>query len=46
MECALNAGCVPVFLGNDAGPDEFVRFPPRFSYADELTLFRAIEALR
>jgi phosphoglycolate phosphatase len=46
MECALNSGCVAVLLGNDAGPEEFARFAPRLSFADETGLFRSLEGLR
>lgn len=43
MECALNSGCVPVLLGEAAGADEFARFAPRLSFADEETLYRALQ---
>jgi len=46
MECAINSGCVPVLLDNGALPEEFARFAPRFSFADEASLFRALEGLR
>jgi phosphoglycolate phosphatase len=46
MECALNSGCVPVLLGNDCGPEEFLRFAPRLSFADCDVFFRAMEGLR
>ena len=43
MECAVNSGCVPVLLGDVMGPDEFVHFPPRFSFADEEGLCRSLQ---
>jgi phosphoglycolate phosphatase len=44
MECAVNSGCVPVLLGDPPGAEEFSRFPPRFSFADEQGLYRALQA--
>ena len=44
MECATNSGCVPVLLGA-AARDEFLRFLPRLSFADEASLFRSLRAL-
>ncbi|MBV9827556.1 MAG: HAD hydrolase-like protein [Alphaproteobacteria bacterium] len=46
MECALASGCVPVRLGDDAGPDEFRHFPPQLSFTDHETLFHAAKGLR
>jgi len=46
MECALNSGCVAVLLGDGAAPEEFARFAPHLSFADEGGLFRALEGLR
>jgi phosphoglycolate phosphatase len=46
MECALNSGCVAVLLGNAMAPQEFARFAPRLSFADEADLFRTLEGLR
>lgn len=43
MECAANSGCVPILLGDPPGADEFVRFAPRFSFADEQSLCRALQ---
>lgn len=43
MECAANSGCVPILLGDPPGADEFLRFPPRFSFADEQSLCRALQ---
>lgn len=35
MECALNAGCVPVLVGPEpSDAEEFRRFPPAHSFAD------------
>jgi phosphoglycolate phosphatase len=45
MECARNSGCVAVLLGDAAVPDEFARFAPHLSFADEAGLFRALEGL-
>ena len=45
MECALNSGCVAVLLDNGAPAEEFVRFAPQLSFADELTLFRSLQGL-
>jgi phosphoglycolate phosphatase len=46
MECARNSGCVAVLLGEEAGPEEFARFAPHLSFADEASLFRALRGLR
>ena len=46
MECAINSGCVPILLDNGAPPEEFARFAPRHSFADEAALFRWFEGLR
>jgi phosphoglycolate phosphatase len=46
MECARNAGCIAVLLGDAAPPPEFARFAPHLSFADESGLFRALEGLR
>jgi phosphoglycolate phosphatase len=45
MECALAAGCVPVLLGDFEPSDEFVRFPPALTAADDAALFRALRGL-
>jgi len=45
MECARNSGCIAVLLGDAAPPQEFARFGPRLSFADESGLFRALEGL-
>jgi phosphoglycolate phosphatase len=46
MECAKNSGCVGVLLGEAMSEDEFARFAPQLSFADEATLFRSVEGLR
>ena len=46
MECAKNSGCVGVLLGDAISDDEFARFAPQLSFADEATLFRSVEGLR
>jgi phosphoglycolate phosphatase len=50
MQCAENAGCVAVLLGNADPPDayarEFARYAPRLSFADEASLFRSLRDLR
>jgi phosphoglycolate phosphatase len=46
VECALNSGCVAVLLGEAAVPDEFARFAPHLSFADEGDLFRLLRGLR
>jgi phosphoglycolate phosphatase len=45
MECARNSGCVGVLLGEAISAAEFASFAPRFSFADETTLFRSVEGL-
>jgi phosphoglycolate phosphatase len=45
MQCAINAGCLPVLLG-DAPPDaEFADFPPRLAFSEGAALFRFIRDL-
>jgi hypothetical protein len=35
MECALNAGCVPVLVGPEpSDAEEFRRYPPAHSFSD------------
>ena len=46
MECAQNSGCIAVLLGDAAPPEEFARFAPQLSFADERRLFRSLEGLR
>jgi phosphoglycolate phosphatase len=45
MECAIAAGCVPVLLGVDDAGDEFARYPPALSFADDAALFRVLRGL-
>jgi phosphoglycolate phosphatase len=45
MECAIAAGCVPVLLGVDDADDEFARFPPALTFADDAALFRVLRGL-
>jgi phosphoglycolate phosphatase len=45
MECAIASGCVPVLLGSDETASEFAQFPPLFSVADDVALFRALRGL-
>jgi phosphoglycolate phosphatase len=40
IECAQNAGCIPVLLGVDPASPEFATFAPRLSFADAAGLFR------
>jgi phosphoglycolate phosphatase len=46
MECAQNSGCIAVLLGDAMASEEFARFAPRLSFADETGLFRMLEGLR
>ena len=46
MECAHNSGCVAVLLGDAAASEEFSRFAPHLSFADEAGLFRILQGLR
>jgi phosphoglycolate phosphatase len=46
MECARNSGCVGVLLGDALSAEEFARFAPQISFADEATLSRSVEGLR
>jgi phosphoglycolate phosphatase len=46
MECAIVAGCIPVLLGVVESDDEFARFPPALTVADDAALFRALQGLR
>jgi len=45
MECACNAACVPVLLGNGMSEEEFGVCPPRFMFSDCPTLFRFVQGL-
>jgi phosphoglycolate phosphatase len=46
MECAQNSSCIAVLLGNAAPSEEFARFAPQLSFADERRLFRSLRGLR
>jgi phosphoglycolate phosphatase len=46
MECAHNSGCVGVLLGGAVSKEEFARFVPHLSFADEAGLYRLLEGLR
>jgi len=50
MQCAYNAGCIPVLLGEAPPPEEyareFARHAPLLSFADEADLFRVLQGLR
>ncbi|HEV8680062.1 MAG TPA: HAD-IA family hydrolase [Stellaceae bacterium] len=46
MQCAENSGCIAVLLGDAQASEEFARFAPRLSFADEAGLFRVLEGLR
>ena len=46
MECARNAGCVGVLLGEALSAEEFARFAPHLCFLDEATLSRSVEGLR
>ncbi|MBV8131448.1 MAG: HAD family hydrolase [Alphaproteobacteria bacterium] len=45
MECARNAGCVPVLLGSGMSEEELSVCPPRFMFSDCSTLFRFVQGL-
>jgi phosphoglycolate phosphatase len=45
MECAHNAGCVPVLLGSGMSEEEIGGCPPRLAFSDCLTLFRFVQGL-
>lgn len=46
MECAANAGCVPVLLGpHDPGAAEFAQFPPALHFPACATLFCHVRGL-
>lgn len=43
MECAHNAGCIPVLISEDTpGPEEFDAFPPEFHFRDCGKLARVV----
>jgi phosphoglycolate phosphatase len=45
MECARNAGCVPVLLGSGMSEEELGVCSPRFTFSDCSTLFRFVKGL-
>ena len=45
IECAANAGCVSVLLGNDLGVEEMLRCTPHFTFADPAALLRFVQGL-
>jgi len=45
MECAANAGCVPVLLGDGADTEEFARFAPALAFSDEESLREMLRRL-
>jgi phosphoglycolate phosphatase len=45
IECAGNAGCVSVLLGNDLAAEEQLRWTPHFTFADPTTLLRFVRGL-
>jgi phosphoglycolate phosphatase len=45
MECAINAGCLPVLLGGGLPDEEFVGAPPRLAFPDGADLIRFIRDL-
>jgi phosphoglycolate phosphatase len=45
MECAINSGCVPVLLGGLPDAAEFLRSPPRLSFADAAQLIDHVRGL-
>ena len=46
MECAEKAGCIGILLGATEPGEEFARFAPRLSFADEGSLYRSLQDLR
>jgi phosphoglycolate phosphatase len=46
MECALNAGCLPVLVGGE-GPEaaEFAKYRPRLHFTDCSSLYRFVQGL-
>ena len=45
MECAANAGCIPVLLGAGADTEEFARFAPALAFSDEESLREMLRRL-
>jgi phosphoglycolate phosphatase len=45
MQCARNAGCLPVLLGDAPSAAEFAAAPPRLAFSDGAALIRFIQDL-
>ncbi len=45
IECAGNAGCVSVLLGNDLDAEERLRWTPHFTFAEPTALVRFVRGL-
>ena len=46
LECALNAGCVPVLVRkNDPEPGEFDNYPPALHFRECLALSKRVESM-
>jgi phosphoglycolate phosphatase len=45
MQCAINAGCLPVLLGGTPRAAEFAAAPPRLAFSDGVALIRFIRHL-
>jgi phosphoglycolate phosphatase len=45
IECAGNAGCISVLLGNDLAAEEQLRCTPHFTFADPAALLRFVRGL-
>jgi phosphoglycolate phosphatase len=45
MECARNAGCVPVLLGGELVEEEFIDCRPRLVFPEAAALFRFVRGL-
>ena len=45
IECAGNAGCVSVLLGDDLAAEEMLRYTPHLTFADPAALLRFVQGL-
>jgi phosphoglycolate phosphatase len=45
MDCARNAGCVPVLLGGDPASEELLRCAPRLQFSEPAALLRFVRDL-
>jgi phosphoglycolate phosphatase len=45
MQCAINAGCLPVLLGAASVDEEFAAAPPRLAFSDGAALIRFVQDL-